>query len=183
MQNKFDKLEDSFVYTMTETTMPSQVMSNQSSDNMISLMYTLKTGVYLQDENSGEIISASDITSISTSGSRFKAVVSARSLDKDTLKEMSGVFRTTSGLCDINYKDDGENNTWSSNSSLGSFFRKSLSLDDSSPKTVLNRTECEIFALKAKDLNMISYNCNLSSTGKAALLNILHYEEELAPAK
>lgn len=183
MQNKFDKLEDSFVYTMTETTMPSQVMSNQSSDNMISLMYTLKTGVYLQDENSGEIISASDITSISTSGNRFKAVVSARSLDKDTLKEMSGVFRTTSGLCDINYKDDGENNTWSSDSSLGSFFRKSLSLDDSSPKTVLNRTECEIFALKAKDLNMISYNCNLSSTGKAALLNILHYEEELAPAK
>ena len=78
-----------------------------------------------------------------------------RSLDKDTLKEMSGVFRTTSGLCDINYKDDGENNTWSSDSSLGSFFRKSLSLDDSSPKTVLNRTECEIFALKAKDLNII----------------------------
>lgn len=183
MKDRFDKLEDSFVYTMTETSMPSQVMSNQSSDNMISLMYTLKTGIYLQDEKSGEVRSASDITSISTSGSRFKAVVSARSLDRDTLKEMSGVFRTTSGLCDINYKENSEYRTWSSDSSLGSFFRKALSLGDSSPDTVLNRTECEIFASKAKDLNMISYHCNLSSTGKAALLNILHYEEELAPAK
>ena len=96
---------------------------------------------------------------------------------------MSGVFRTTSGLCDINYKDNEKNSTWSSDSSLGSFFRKALSLDDSSPETVLNRTECEVFASKSEDLNMISYRCNLSSTGKAALLNILHYEEELAPAK
>ena len=179
MKEKFDKLEDSFVYTMTETSLPSSVMDNQSADNMISLMYTLKTGTYLQDEKSGEVIASSDFSDISTAGGKLKISVNARSLKKDVLSEMAGVFKTTAGLCDINYKSGTKLTSWSSEDTLGDFFRNALSLEDSSPAAVLDSTECEILASKVNKLNIISYNCNLSGTGKAALLNILHYEEEL----
>ncbi len=180
MKNRFDKLQDSFVYTMTETDMPSSVMTNQSSDNIISLMYTLKTGVFKQDDDTGEVIAVSDITSISTSGGRFKATIDARSLDESTLSEMSGMFSTTSGLCNINYKDSDTSMTWKSGSQPGTFFRKALSLGENEPSSVLKSSECDIFASKSKDANIISYHCNLSSTGKAALMNLIHYEEKLA---
>lgn len=179
MKNRFDKLEDSFVYTMTETSMPSQVMSNQSSDNMISLMYTLKTGAYRPDDDSDEIAAASELTYISTSGGQLKATVSVRSFGDAVLDEMSNIFSTTSGLCDIDYKAGTKHKLWDSEDSLGDFFRNALSLDESSPETILNTTECEIFASKSDDLNIISYCCSISSSGKATLMNLLHYEEDL----
>ena len=72
---------------MTETSMPSSVISNNYSDNIISLMYTLQTGIYLQDEDTGEIISASDISSISTDGGDLNVVINSRSLDAASFRK------------------------------------------------------------------------------------------------
>ena len=103
VKNKFEKLEDNFVYTMTETAMPETVIADQSSDNIISLMYTLQTGIYLQDEESGEIIATSGISRVSTSDGTFTLTTASRSTDSAVLEEMDAVFLTTSGLCDVSY--------------------------------------------------------------------------------
>ena len=162
MKKKFDKLEDHFVYTMTETSTPNRVIAPQSSDNIISLMYTLQTGIFLQDEDSGDIISEAYISSISTAGNKLQLTIGSRSLQKSVIDEMNTSFSTTSGLCDIGYSASEQSMTWSANKDkpLAGFFADALSIDDSKPLNTLNSSECDIFASKVPGLNIISYRFN-----------------------
>ena len=180
MKKKFDKLEDHFVYTMTETSTPNRVIAPQSSDNIISLMYTLQTGIFLQDEDSGDIISEAYISSISTAGNKLQLTIGSRSLQKSVIDEMNTSFSTTSGLCDIGYSASEQSMTWSANKDkpLAGFFADALSIDDSKPLNTLNSSECDIFASKVPGLNIISYRFN-SENREAALLNTLHFMESL----
>ena len=179
MQERFSDLDDSFVYTMTETSMPSSVISGTGSDNIISLMYTLDTGIYLQDEDSGNVIAGSDISFISTDGNSFKAVIRARSLDSSVLREMSDIFLTTSGLCDISYTPSEIVTTWSCNEdkNLGRFFVDALGQSSQTPGTLLS-SELDIFSSKVDGLNAISYHCNMES-GEPTLTNIIRFLESL----
>lgn len=180
MKERFSDLDDSFVYTMTETSMPSSVISNESSDNIISLMYTLDTGIYLQDEENGTIIAGSDISQISTSDGVFRAVITARSLEEPVLEEMSDIFLTTSGLCDISYTPSQITTTWSCDEEkdLGSFFVDALGQNSQASGTLLS-SELNIFSSKADGLNAISYFCNMES-GESTLTNMIHFLESLA---
>lgn len=175
MKERFEKLQDNFVYTFTETAMPAAVMTNETSDNIISLMYTLKTGIYLQDEDSGDIISASGISHITTLDHGFRLSMDYRSTDQNVLSEMSEVFLTTSGLCDIQYESSDPYTTWPSadNKNLAEFFADALGAKESLFDTTLQSGECDIFAEKAP-LSMISYRCNIHH-GEAALANILRF--------
>lgn len=180
LKKKFDKLEDHFVYTMTETAMPSSVISGRYSDNIISLMYTLQTGVYLQDEESGDIISASDISSINTADGKFTVVIKSRSLQKPIIEEMSTAFSTTSGLCNTKYTPSARTKTWTAdeNKDLSSFFIEALSIEDSKKNSLsaLESSECDIFSSKVPGLNIISYSFN-SESREAAMLNTIHFLE------
>lgn len=163
---------------MTETSMPSSVISNNYSDNIISLMYTLQTGIYLQDEDTGEIISASDISSISTDGGDLNVVINSRSLDAGVLQEMSDSFATTSGLCDIQYSASDTKKTWSADGDkdLAQFFLDALSFDESNGLSTIKSSELDIFSSKVSGLNAISYTFN-SENREAAMLNLLHFLE------
>ncbi len=178
VQEKFADLDEHFVYTMTETSMPSSVISNNYSDNIISLMYTLQTGIYLQDEDTGEIISASDISSISTDGGDLNVVINSRSLDAGVLQEMSDSFATTSGLCDIQYSASDTKKTWSADGDkdLAQFFLDALSFDESNGLSTIKSSELDIFSSKVSGLNAISYTFN-SENREAAMLNLLHFLE------
>ncbi len=175
MKERFEELEDNFVYTFTETTMPPSVMTSETSDNIISLMYTLKTGIYLQDEDSGDIISASGISRITTLDHSFRLSVAFRSIEESVLTEMSEVFLTTSGLCDIQYTPSSPHKTWPSagNKKPARFFSDALGAKETLFDTTLQSGECDIFAAKAP-LSMISYRCNIHH-GEAALANILNF--------
>ena len=179
MKKRFEKLEDNFVYTLTATELPASVISNETSDNIISLMYTLKTGIYLQDEDSGEIVSLSEISGVSTSDGSFKLTTALRSTDDNVINEMSEVFLTTSGLCNIGYEISDTTLTWPSkdNSKLASFFSDVLGAEETVFDSTLESSECNIFAAKAP-INMISYQCNIHH-GEAALANICAFLESL----
>ena len=179
VKNKLEKLNDNFVYTFTETSMPETVMSSQTSDSIISLMYTLQTGTYLQDEESGEIISASDISSVTTAEGTFKLTMISRSLEENVLSDMSSEFLTTSGLCNISYEASEPQKTWSSDSKKGpaAFLSKALGSEDSIIPATLENSECGVFASK-QDLNMVSYRFNVHHSD-AALMNIIHFVESL----
>jgi hypothetical protein len=180
IKNKFDKLEDHFVYTMTETSVPSSVISNEDSDNIISLMYTLNTGIYLQDESSGEILSASDTSYVSTNDGKFKVVVKGRALAESDLTDMSNAYLTTSGLCDISYSSTDPTITWTydKDKSLGSYFASALSVDDIDSATTMLSTECDIFSAKNPGLNIISFRFAMDN-GDSAMLNIIHFLSSL----
>lgn len=181
MQNRFEKLEDNFVYTFTETTMPAKVLTSESSDNIISLMYTLKAGIYFQDEDSGEVIAASDLTHVSTLDKKFSLDAAYRSSDPAILEEMSNVFLTTSGLCNIKYKSGEDHITWSSDEKKGlaDFFIDALGTEDSIFTNTLESTEMDILSAK-EPMNAISYRFNIHH-GEAATANLLHFMESVTP--
>lgn len=182
MKDRFENLNDNFVYTLTETTMPETVMSSQSSDNIISLMYTLQTGIYRQDENSGNIIAAAGISSVTTSGGAFTLTMVSRSTDSSVMDEMSQEFLTTSGLCNISYSATDPFMTWSSDSKNGAgpFLTDALGSEESIIDSTVKSSECGIFSSKADDLNIISYQCNINHMD-AALTNILNFTDSLNP--
>ena len=182
VEKKFKKLDDDFVYTMTETSMPDTVISTEYSDNIISLMYTMKTGIYQQDEDSGRIISAADTASVSTKDDQFKITFPARSLDSDVLNEMSTVFLTISGLCDIQYQDSDPEITWTSNDTLSQFFMEALQTEEDESLATLKHTECDLFYSKVPNLNIISYQTDIDA-GEDAMLNLVHYMEHLTAAE
>ena len=179
-KKRFDKLEQNFVYTMTETDMPETVLNNETADNIISLMYTLKTGIYQQDDESGEIIAASDTSYVSTDNNRFRLKIDSRSSDTAVLKEMNNVFQTTSGLCEINYSSTDIGTTWSSDSTkpMAQFLTEALGSEDYIETSTLESGECDIISSKANNLNIVSYYFDTSHQ-ESAMLNIIHFMESL----
>lgn len=194
MKKKFENLEENFVYTFTETAMPEEVMSSETGNNIISLMYTLKTGKYAPeedeeaDENVDEEIAEeaenkediesfalAEISNISTNGGKFYLETSFRGTDKEIIGKLSELYSTTSGLCDIDYQHSGISITWPSkdNTELASFFIDALGSKEAVMSGAIESSECNVFASKAA-LNMISYQCNIHH-GEAALSNICHY--------
>ncbi len=177
IKSRFEKLEDNFVYTLTETTLPENVINSTGSDNIISLMYTLQSGIYLQDEESGEIISASDVSYVSTSGGSFTLKMKSRSTDKSTLSDMAAEYLVTSGLSDISYSSSEPHITWSSDkeNSAASFLSDALGTDDYITDSTLESSELDIFASKA-DISAVSYKSSLSHR-EVALTNLLSFLE------
>ena len=180
MKSRFEKLNDNFVYTLTETPMPETVMSSETSDNIISLMYTLQSGIYLQDEENGSVISASDISSVTTSGNNFRLTLVSRSTEESVLSEMSEVFLTTSGLCNISYSVSDVKKTWGSDEKSGPapFLSDALGTEEVIIPATIESSECEIFASHMASLNMVSYKCNQEHMS-VALTNIINFLENL----
>lgn len=196
MKKKFEALEENFVYTFTETAMPEEVMSTETGNNVISLMYTLKTGKYAPDEEDedaaenteesateessedkedAETFALAEISNISTNGGKFILETSFRGTDEEIINDFSEVYLTTSSLCDIDYQHSGISVTWPSkdNTELAAFFIDALGSKEVVLGGSVESSECNVFASKAA-LNMISYQCNIHH-GEAALANICHY--------
>jgi len=188
MKKKFEELEDNFVYTFTATDMPSSVISNETSDNIISLMYTLKTGKYRpaeedtedsieddseeKEKDDKETYALAEISSVSTNDGKFKLTTSFRGTDEAIIEELSKVYLTISSLCDIKYSKAKNYVTWPTkdNTELSTYFIETLGAEETVFETKLESSECDVLASKAK-LNMISYQCNIHH-GEAALANL-----------
>lgn len=191
MKKKFEELEDNFVYTFTATDMPEYVISNETSDNIISLMYTLKTGKYrpaeedtedsIEDDSESnekddkDIYALAEISSVSTEDGKFKLTTSFRGTDEAIIEELSDVYLTITGLCDIKYNKSGNHVTWPTkdNTELANHFIEALGADETVFESKLESSECDVLASKAK-LNMISYQCNIAH-GEAALTNLSNF--------
>jgi len=180
VKKRYEKLEQNFVYTMTSTDLPSKVIKDDISDNIISLMYTLKTGIYSQDEDDGNILAASSLSDVSTKNGEFKLKTVSRSLDEAILEEIKSVFQTTSGLCDIDFEMSGIRKTWSADpdKNTATFFSEAIGAENYVSESVLSSSECDIIYSRTKGINIISYRFD-STHKEPALLNTLHYLEDL----
>lgn len=177
VKKKCDKLDVNFVYTMTEVSLPSKVISNNDKSDIISLMYTIDPGICYQDEESGEIISANDYVRINTSNKKFKLDVSARSKTKEAMKELLQSLSTTAGLCDIKSKASDIYMTWSSNKEMTDFFATALSIDinnDNNALRTLKTSDLNILTNKNKKIKAIQYS--IPEDGESvAMLNCIHF--------
>lgn len=169
-----------FSYTMEETKMPGKVLKQSASDNIISLMYTLQTGIHIQDEESSSINAASYIRSVSTSKGRLSLVMDMRSRDDTSMEEMSGNYLITSGLCDVKYDSSKPHRLWSAakDSSLAAWFIASV--NKKGAETIrLQSSECDTLYPRGNKPDMIAYRFDKDKRGDA-LDNLLAYYDSLS---
>lgn len=169
-----------FTYTMEPVDVPSRVLRQNASDNIISLMYTLQTGIHLQDEASGDLTAASYIRSLSTRGGKFRLVLDMRSRDQASMEEMSGNYLITSGLCDVDYENSAPDRLWTckKDSSLAAWFIASVN-EDEKDTTCMQSSECDVFYAARHDLDIISYHFKKDHRPEV-LENLLAYMTSLS---
>ena len=167
--------EEPFTYTMKKKHLPDTVLQGTAGDNIISLMYTLQTGIHLQDEETGAITAASYIRSVSTDNGKFSLVMDMRSRDKDAMEEMAGNYLITSGLCDVNYSDTKPVRLWKAadESTSAAWFTAAVN-NDNEDTTKMQTCEANVLYSRRDGLDLIDYRCNADRYDDA-LDNILGY--------
>ncbi|MDO4833660.1 MAG: hypothetical protein Q4A40_01330 [Bacillota bacterium] len=176
VKKKFDKLETDFVFTFSETEMPDRVLGDEVSNNLISLMYTLNTGICLQDEDTGIIKASSYIKSISTEKGDLDIVIDMRTRGESYLDNISTEYMTTAGLCSTEYSCKKRGLLWSAGdkSELKEFFTKAVPLLDGDSDMNLRTYENDFIAQNDPDRNMIIYTFE-DSHKNAAMENIVNF--------
>ena len=177
MKDKFEDLEAEFEYTMEETDMPEKVLSEDVSDNLISLMYTLNTGVCLQDEESGLIYAASYLKSVSTKKGNLALKMGIRARGESYLDSLSAEYETTAGLCSTEYDFDKKGRLWSTDekSSLVKYFTNCVPPQEQAESAVsLRNYENDLIAEDLPDQDMIIYTFEKGDR-KTVLENIIDF--------
>lgn len=190
LEKTFDGLEletdedgnplETFSYTMVPTELPKKVLKQAAGERIISLMYTLQTGIYLSDEVDGSILAASYIRSVSTEDGRFTLNLDQRSRDEESMQTMSAEYLATCELCDVNYKEGEPHRLWSceDDSSLAAWFTAAVN-KEGDDTTYIHNSECDRLYAKRDGLDMISYRIDKDHRDKA-LSNMLNYCTSLA---
>ena len=181
VEKRFSKIDREFTYTMEETDMPDSVLSNSSASELISLMYTLNTGICDQDEETGLIHSASYIKSISTKD-KVTVKIDVRARDEEHLTELADNYETTSGLCNMKYSGTDPKPVWTSSdeSDLATYFSQLVPLEEGSSNVMLTSSELDIFSAAKPGLNAISY-CFVKDSTKSSIKNIINYIDKSRP--
>ncbi len=177
IEEKFEDLEAEFEYTMEETEMPEEVLSDDVADNLISLMYTLNTGVCQQDEESGIIYAASFLKSISTENANLRLDMGIRARGESYLDSLSAEYETTAGLCSTEYDFTNNGRIWTSDikSSLVTFFTGCVPQQSQAENAVsLRKYENDVIAKALPDQNMIIYTFEKGDR-KTVLENITEF--------
>ncbi len=179
-QNEDGETTASFQYTMEETKLPKKVLRQSAGDNIISLMYTLQTGIHLQDEDTGAITAASYIRSVSTADGEFSLIMDMRSRDSASMEEMSGNYLITSGLCDVRYKSGEPKRLWTAvkESSLAAWFTATVNDAEDDPIRIQS-SECDHLYSRGDHPDLISYRYDKDHRD-TALENFLSYSTSLA---
>ena len=101
----YDKYGDDYpdaeyAFEVVET--PSQVISTEDTESIISLLYTAINGEHYKDDN-GEIASIANIGRISTENRTLNIEVAASSYSDELTAEMAEAYETISALTDVKY--------------------------------------------------------------------------------
>ena len=100
-------------YTYEEVDLPKQVMTENSLNDIISLLYTLIDGVYYKDDEDN-LISISSIGSMKEKDGVYTISATANSLSESVLSEIDNQYQIICGLANANYKKVSSQDGWHS---------------------------------------------------------------------
>ncbi|MGF6375495.1 dipeptidase D [Clostridiales Family XIII bacterium PM5-7] len=111
-----DFLEDypDATFTFTETPLPEKVLSEEYTNEFISLLYTLLDGVYYTDEEDN-LISITSIGSIKNTKNSYSISAVGNSLTELNMKLIDTDYETICGLSDVDYQKTDWQKVWNSN--------------------------------------------------------------------
>lgn len=165
-----DKYSDDFAdasYTLTPVTPPVNVISNDDTAKILSLLYTTINGVYKTSEENGDgtTLAVANIGLLNTTSKTIKINILARSVDEAVLTEMADSYNSMAYLSDASFRIVNQSSGWPFEDEQEFAQRfiavaKDAGLDGLSMKPTFLQSECAIFYAKKKDINMISFSVN-----------------------
>lgn len=177
IEGKFEDLEEDFVYTCNATDLPESVLSDEVSNDLVSLMYTLNTGICTQDEESGLVYASSYINSINTDKGDLHLSIDIRTRGESYLDSLSSEYETTAGLCSTKYSFKKNDRIWTSDSdsALVKYFTECVPLlDDTESNVSIKSYENDLIQKRLPDQNMIIYTFETGNR-KTTLSNITDF--------
>ncbi|MEG0392841.1 MAG: hypothetical protein RR626_08785, partial [Anaerovoracaceae bacterium] len=159
--------EPDLSYHYEETTPPTTVLPDATTETFLGLMYTLEEGVFATSEkdNEGDILAISTLTSLVLDDSAITLTVSGRSIDDKIMEEMNQTFSEIARLSDYDFQTLSTSPLWQprkENPLADSFTMAAKQADlELTPDTTFMRTECSIFIGKNPSLNLISLGVNI----------------------
>lgn len=90
--------------SFTKVPVPSRVIRQEDSNRFISFLYTLLSGNYYTDEETGDRIAANGICMVRVTGSRIQVDASLCSLEKSHLRDLLKTEKTLASLSDVSFR-------------------------------------------------------------------------------
>ena len=100
---KYGEAYPEIEYTYEAVSLPERVISDEDTDNLVSLMYTAFNGIYNRNEE-GTITALTNMGRIRTSNGRLKIDTAILCSDPQLMEELAETYETICGLCDVNYE-------------------------------------------------------------------------------
>ena len=181
-EDNYGDIEENYTYTMTPVSAPSYVISKDDSTKVFSLLYTMINGIYLKSDE-GNIVATSNIGTIRTSTGNLDVTICARSLNEDTLREISSTFEVICGLNDVSYKVTDQFPIWDENQDsplllrLTDVFKTDFDKKIKN-KSIMQNTECALFKTRNPVLDILSMSVNFEN-GITEVEALQHFLESL----
>lgn len=170
---KWGDLEDSYEFTYEQADMPSKVMTPDSASDIVSLFYTMISGVYLTDEETDETVAYTNIGRLSVKNGTASVRIKAASKSYSTLDEMNDAIKTIAEISDFNYKKTYSSLLWKEYDNRGLLGSFQFASDEITGKQIKETDTfethlCGILKSKNKNLSLISFGVNYNSWDDAA---------------
>ncbi len=187
---KFDKkwgdLEDGYEFSYEQTDMPSKVLTPESASDIVSLFYTMISGVYLTDEETNDTIAYTNIGRLSIKNSTASVRIKAASKSYSTLDEMDDAIKTIAEISDFKCKKTYSSVLWKeydNHGLLGSFqFAANEVIGNKIEETDTFETHlCGIIKNRNNNISLLSLGLNYNRWDDASNI-IIRFLEDITAA-
>lgn len=181
-EKKWGDLEDSYEFSYEQTDMPSKVMTSDSASDIVSLFYTMISGVYTTDEETNETIAYTNIGKLTIKNGVASVMIKSASKSQSTLEEMDDAVKTIAEISDFEYNKTYSSPLWKeydNNGLLGSFqFAANEVTGNNFTQTSTFETHlCGMIKNKNKNLSLLSLKLNYNQWENAADTLINFFED------
>ena len=156
----YEKIEPDASYDLMETEKPGYVLSNDSKDDVLNMLYMFDAETRLNEN--GDTTHSSNLGWISLSSGKFTVGISLESVSKEDLDDSLLSLKTSCGLCNMKCRTVSTSEPWITYEE--SYLVSTLAdLCSAEPKSTIVQNENTIFKDRNKKLASVSFGVNLSS--------------------
>ena len=170
---KWEDLEDSYEFSYEQTDMPSKVMTPDSASDIVSLFYTMISGVYLTDENTNETVAYTNIGRLSVKNGTAAVRIKAASKSYTTLDEMDDAVKTIAEISNFSCKKTYSSVLWKEYDNRGllgsfQFAADKITGNKIEEKDTFETHLCGVLKNRNNSLSLLSFGLNYNHWDNAA---------------
>lgn len=187
---KFDKkwgdLEEGYEFSYEQTDMPSRVMTPESASDIVSLFYTMLSGVYLTDEDTDETVAYTNIGRLSIKNSIASVRIKAASKSYPTLTEMDDAVKTIAEISNFSYRKTSSSVLWKEYENRGLLGSFQFAADEITGNKIAEASTfethlCGVLKDRNNSLSLLSFGLNYNHWDDAAN-TIIEFLEDITAA-